>query len=206
MDYFPCLCHCIVCGVPSRTRRISLEPRGIAQVSVFRREGLCCDCPVGKIKGEHNDRNHLIPCSPVTQSGINVRACLEQLIVEKEKYGLFDGPAISNEKGRVLSTHCINGCLLDILEELFDTTPGLFPADVTSKDELSKHYQVFRTLRKTSDTQAIEMKVSKIDINVVNRWSSVENAQGKKVSLPMHQHYAQLELLLKPFLRYTWAM
>jgi hypothetical protein len=44
------------------------------------------------------------------------------------------------------------------------------------------------------------------DIDVVNRWKSVEKAKGTRPSRPMRQHYAQLSLLIEPFLCYTKAM
>jgi hypothetical protein len=50
------------------------------------------------------------------------------------------------------------------------------------------------------------MKVAAADIDVVNRWKSVERADGNRPQRPMRQHYAELELLLGPFLRYTLAM
>jgi hypothetical protein len=62
-------------------------------------------------------------------------------------------------------------------------------------------HQVFRSFRRSSDTRAIEMNVSKTDIEIVNRWHAVEAAKGNRPNFPMHQHYAQLA-----FLRYTGAM
>jgi hypothetical protein len=35
---------------------------------------------LGKIKGETSDRDHLLPCVPVTSSGIDVRASIQRLI------------------------------------------------------------------------------------------------------------------------------
>jgi hypothetical protein len=63
---------------------------------------------LGKIKGESQDRDHLIPCSPVTSSGIEVKVSVDRLIQAKERIGCFDGPTISGRDGRALSTQCIN--------------------------------------------------------------------------------------------------
>jgi hypothetical protein len=161
---------------------------------------------LGKIKGESQDRDHLLPCSPVTSSGIEVKASVDRLIQAKERIGCFDGPPISGRDGRALLTQCINGALIEMLEEIFEADPSLFPPGITSKENLSENYQAFRTLRKTSDTRAIEKWVGKLDIDVVNRWATVENAKGQKPSRPMRQHYAQFELLVTPFLQYTWAV
>ena len=44
------------------------------------------------------------------------------------------------------------------------------------------------------------------DIDIVNRWRSVEAAKGKGPNLPMKRHYDDIQILLEPFLRYTKAM
>ncbi len=71
---------------------------------------------------------------------------------------------------------------------------------------MRKRVQAYRTFRRTSDSIAIEEKVAQADIDVINRWQTVEKAAGSRPNRPMRQHYAELELLLKPFLRYTWVM
>ena len=71
---------------------------------------------------------------------------------------------------------------------------------------IRERYQCFRSFRRASDTRALETKVDKDDVDIVNRWQTVEEAQGKRPSRPMRQHYAQFELLLGPFLRYTSMM
>eukprot|EP00978_Attheya_sp_CCMP212_P028992 scaffold101398_cov26-Attheya_sp.AAC.1 len=50
------------------------------------------------------------------------------------------------------------------------------------------------------------MGVSKDDIDVVNRWKLVECAKGTRPNRPMRHHYAELSMLVKPFLRYTKAI
>eukprot|EP00978_Attheya_sp_CCMP212_P047631 scaffold422659_cov59-Attheya_sp.AAC.3 len=44
------------------------------------------------------------------------------------------------------------------------------------------------------------------DMDVVNRWKGVERTKGARPSCPMRHHYAELSLLIQPFLRYTRAM
>ena len=96
--------------------------------------------------------------------------------------------------------------MLEVLEELFITSRDLFPTKIESNQDLPKSYQVFRTLRRTLDTQALETRVSKDNIDVINHWAGVEKAQGQKPGQEMHHYYADVTLLLKPFLRYTLAM
>jgi hypothetical protein len=96
--------------------------------------------------------------------------------------------------------------LVEVLEDLFDNERVLFPVDISSKEILRERYQAFRTFRRTSDTRAAEINVSSADVDIVNRWESVEKAQGRRQAMPMRLHYTQIDLILKPFLRYTAAM
>ena len=50
------------------------------------------------------------------------------------------------------------------------------------------------------------MKVDSKDIDIVNRWNDPGEQRRKKISQPMKQHYAQINVLLAPFKRYTQAM
>jgi hypothetical protein len=161
---------------------------------------------LGKIKGESGDRAHLLPSIPVTSSGIQVREKLKRLLAFKRSIGQVIGPAISDIKGKIYSSRSLNDAFLEILEDLFDTNRELFPASIPDKETLRKRIQAYRTFRRTSDSIAIEEGISQTDIDVVNRWQAVEKAKGSRPSRPMRQHYAELELLLKPFLRYTWGM
>jgi hypothetical protein len=108
--------------------------------------------------------------------------------------------------GHVFSHRALNDSLLEVLEELFESQRELFPPSIPDRETLHQRVQVYRTLQRTSDTRALNMKVGTSDIDAVNRWKAVERADGNRPHRPMRQHYAKLELLLGPFLRYTWAM
>jgi hypothetical protein len=160
----------------------------------------------GTVKGETNDRDHLLPCAPVTDSGVDVKASLQRLMTHKASLGFTDGPAISDSRGRSFSSKDMSASFLEILEDLFDSERHLFPPDITSKELLRERYQAFRSFRRTSDSRAAEMNVSASDIDIVNRWESVERAKGKRANMSMRLHYLQIELIVKPFLRYTGRM
>ena len=48
--------------------------------------------------------------------------------------------------------------------------------------------------------------VSGIDINIVNRWVKKGKAGGSQPGMAMNHHYADVNLLLEPFLHYTQAI
>ena len=128
------------------------------------------------------------------------------LITEKESLGLKDGLAISNTMGKLIEPSEIDEMLIEVLVVCYQEDKVLFPADMDIEEKLRDSYQCFRTFRRTSDTRASEKKVSKSDMDIVNQWKAVETAAGRVPGWSMQQHYAQLELLLGPFLRYTFAM
>jgi hypothetical protein len=98
---------------------------------------------LGKIKGEPDDRDHVLPCVPVTSSEKNIRALIGRLVKFKKDQGHEDGPAILDVNGRVLSHYALNELLLEILEELFDTHRELFPASILDKEMLQQRVQIY---------------------------------------------------------------
>jgi hypothetical protein len=161
----------------------------------------------GKVKGEQSERCHLLPCCIETSSGIKIKTWVEMLIKMKEENGQFEGPAISDTTGKIWTSNELDSRLVLLLEDIFEAKPNLFPSHIrANRDEIGTSYQVFRSLRRASDTRALEQNVSKTDIELINRWHNIEKSQGNRPQRPMHQHYAQVDLLLKPYLRYTRAM
>jgi hypothetical protein len=63
---------------------------------------------LGKIKGESDDRAHLLPCVPLFSLGINIRALLGCLNEIKKDQGHVDRPAISDVNGRMMSHQALN--------------------------------------------------------------------------------------------------
>ena len=87
----------------------------------------------GKIKGEQNDVAHKIPCVNVTNSGIQVKLIVDRLRKAKAEAHFYDGPAISDIKGKLLTAKDLDEMIIEILNELFITNQELFPADITDK-------------------------------------------------------------------------
>ena len=161
---------------------------------------------LGKIKGEHHERQHLLPSVNTTSSGLEVRSWILRLITYHVSCGRFSGPAICDQKGKVLLTSDLNDLLHESLSEIFDQEPQLFLKDIQSQDDLENKYSVFRSFRRGSDSRALSMGVGADDIDVVNRWSRKERSAGSRPSHSMRHHYADINLLLESFLRYTRAM
>jgi len=166
----------------------------------------CIITLLGRLKGESHDLTHLIPCTNITDSGIQIRRIVDTLISFKTSQGFTSGPAISNHEGKLLSAKSVDDVLHEILIDLFFQTENLFPLSVDVPEKIRISYQCFRTFRRTSTTRATEKGVSSTDTDVVNKWAPAEGRNRKPSAKGMRQHYTQIELLVEPFLRYTKAM
>ena len=101
----------------------------------------------------------------------------------------------------------MNESLHDVLGDLLDEHPSLFLADVKTRTDIEEKYNVYRSFRRGSDSQAMAMDVKDYDIDVVNRWTKKEAAGTSRPSHgKMKHHYADINILLPNFLRYTMAM
>ena len=163
-------------------------------------------CLRGKVKGEVDARCHIVPSVNVTSSGIKVKGSIHRLLTLKRLQGFTEGPAVSNPFGRLFSTQAVNDCFLEALESIFETHPILFSPRISSLGDVRGGFHIFRSLRISSDSRALEMRVGSTDIDIVNRWTEVEKSAGCRPTRDMKHHYADVALLRKPFLRYTGAM
>ena len=107
----------------------------------------------------------------------------------------------------VWTTQLANAILHELLESLFIIDQKLFPKRIDSLGKIRELYHIFRSFRRGSDSRALSEDVSESDVDVVNRWAKKEKAKGKKIAHKnMMGYYAQLDILLNCFLRYTPAM
>ena len=177
------------------------------------REGLRHDPPyvvmalLGKVKGETHKRHHEMQSVSETSSGLKLRKAVESLLWVRQQEGRTSGPAICDSAGVVWTTLVANKILHELLEILFSINSSLFPKHISSFGDIRKAYHVFRSFRRGSDSRAISQNVSELDINSINRWAQKESAKGRKIPhKKLSQYYAQQDLLLNCFLRYTFAM
>ena len=160
---------------------------------------------LGKIKGEHHVRQHLLTSVSTTSSGIQVKNWVNKLIAVRSREGRRDGPAICGNNGKVLATAVLNERLHEALVSIYERHPELFLSDVKGPEDVETKY-VFRSYRRGSDSRAISQGISKLDIEVVNRWKGIERGKGSRPNMSMAHHYADANFLTESFLRYTAAM
>ena len=160
----------------------------------------------GKIKGEHNERAHLLPSVNTTKSGIKIRHWIDRAVALQRSLGRTAGPLMQDRAGKRIPSMKLNEILHEALTHVFRRKPSLFPSAIKTEEDIREKINTFRSFRRGSDTRAHEEGVSESDINIVNRWVAEMKAGMSKPSLSMPQMYIDLSLLQKPFLRYTMAM
>ena len=158
------------------------------------------------LKGESVPTLHQLRSVPVTDSGVEIWLWIERLIFTHEQAGRVEGPAICDEEGYLLSFSAMNKLFWEVLEEVFYKDPELFPKDITTVDDIQEKINIYRSLRRSSDSQAIKAGVKEADISVIARWRKKQASRGKAPSEAMHLNYAEQELLNKCFRRYTQSM
>jgi hypothetical protein len=95
----------------------------------------------------------------------------------------------------------------EALSDAWRKTPELFLSNIKGEDDIELYFNVYRSFRRGSGSRAIEQGLDKSVIDTVNRWKVVERAGGSKPGhSSMSQYYADVNLLKKVHLKYTFAM
>jgi hypothetical protein len=161
---------------------------------------------LGRFKGEHQVKQHLLMSCGTTSSGIRVKQWIRRILAVHRAWGRSTGPVFANRDGYQVSTSEMNELFLQILGEVYEEQPSLFGVDVNDVSDLSDKYNVFRSFRRGSESRAVAMKVSEADRYVVNRWKKKEAAGANKTTHAIDQHYVDVSLVKESFIRYTTAM
>lgn len=161
---------------------------------------------LGRFKGEHHVKQHLLMSRGTTGSGIKIKQWVRRMLAVHRFWNRTTGPLFVNHEGYQSSTSEMNEMFLQLLSQIYEEQPGLFGIDVNDVNDLPDKYNVFRSFRRGSESRAVAMKVSEADRYVVNRWKKKESAGANKASHAIDQYYVDVSLVKKSFMRYTDAM
>lgn len=100
---------------------------------------------LGKFKGEHHCKQHLMTCVNLTDSGIRVRASGTILLAIHRSQGKSKGPAFINAKGLQSSSKELNQLLITCLTDIFEDYQLLFAIDIKKSEDVSEKHHVFRS-------------------------------------------------------------
>ena len=57
----------------------------------------------------------------------------------------------------MLATHMMDEAMIEVLEEIHNDKQGLFPKKITSVNNLKAMYQVFSSLKRSSNSHALDI-------------------------------------------------
>ncbi len=156
----------------------------------------------GKFKGEHNMRWHLVPIVDVTSSGIQVRKWVQRLIAFRiQSDQVREGPLFVNEKGKQAKMADYNSKFQSFVSLAMKRHPNDFSSKIEVED-----FNLRRSMRRGSTTQAQNNNVPVPTIELINRWRRREAARGAEPGLPMRQVYTQALSAVDTTLQYSRSL
>jgi len=157
---------------------------------------------LGRFKGEQNSRYHLSPMAIITSSGIPVLRWVKRLVEVREREGRLHGPAFCNKAGEIARSLDYETGFIDRLLDLQATSPGVIPPDV----DIAEQFGVSRSFRRGATSVARSRGVDDKHVQLINRWRTVESARGRKPSLPMHEHYSDISILIPEMVKFSYGL
>lgn len=140
---------------------------------------------LGRFKGEQHSRYHLQPLAAETSSGLKVRVWVERLVTMMTKGGSIHGPAFGDGKGGIVSARLLEGYLMDKLQQVKDTQPGVIPSDMDCFED----FGISRSFRRGATSTARTRGVGEKQIDLINRWRKFEGAKGRRPAMGMQDHF-----------------
>lgn len=159
---------------------------------------------MGRFKGEAGDRNSLLVVARKSKSGLDISRWIDQLsaLLEIENKSDGVGPAICFENGSPMSSRFLDSELRTVLSAIQEESPNLIDPAI----DVNQKFSVYRSFRRGATTRAREAGVSDSDINLANRWRSVQNNGGGIPNLPMHELYTEISQTLQSRLRFSQSL
>jgi len=168
-------------------------------------EDMCMNLPhvaitlLGKFKGETVVDHHIINVANSSISGLQTRWWIEKLVQVCRSEGRSYGPAFATPDGAVAASSDYDAVFRKYLQKVQDET-DLIPKD----SDVDSMYGISRTPRKTAVSRAKQAGYDD-KLDEVNRWRSLESAQGRRVKRKMNVHYSEALLMMPTTWRVSYA-
>lgn len=154
---------------------------------------------LGRFKGEQNSRYHLSPMALTTSSGLPIQRWVKRLVEVREKAGRLHGPAFCDRAGGIAKSFEYEAGFIDRLLEIQASNPEAVAPDV----DLPEQFGISRSFRRGATSVARARGVDDRQVQLINRWRTVESARGRKPSLPMHEHYSDISILIPEMVKFS---
>lgn len=156
---------------------------------------------IGRLKGETGEQYHMFPMARVTKSGIAAGKWADRLGIALVRQGRRRGFVFVNARGTQSQISDYNPEFIVRLERVRARSPMLFEPNL----DIADSYGLKRSLRRGSNSEAINGRVPKDIIELINRWRTVENARGRNPSFSMTAHYTEIRLVLGTMYLYSYS-
>ena len=93
----------------------------------------------------------------------------------------------------------MNEMFWEALEEVYYSSKNLFLKDINTIEDICSNISIYRSLRRSSTSQAIRRKVAATDIDIIARWRGEHLANGQSPNEAMQVGYAQQNILNECF-------
>ena len=156
---------------------------------------------LGKFKGELGFQQHLVAVASCTQSGLEARWWVEKLIEIREGESCTHGPAFGFTSTRAATCRDYDIKLHYFLGLVQQENNSL----IDDSNDIVGNYGFFRTFHKTSETRARIAGIDSDTINAMNRWKTIERAQGRRPKWTMVDLYSDARQLMPVTWRYSFV-
>jgi len=157
----------------------------------------------GRFKNEVGELYHIIPLVLETTSGLKPGVWVGRLLEWYAQREITNGWIFRDEHGFPVRAADYDYEFCRRIAEVQLQQPELIQPDLDVYDI----YSLRRSLRRGSDSQAIAQNVDPADIDLNNRWRTVEKAGTRKANFNrMQHHYADIKILLPALLQYSRAL
>lgn len=157
---------------------------------------------LGKFKGETGQRYHYMPMAKESRSGIKLDFWVGKFLGWYHERGIREGHLMRSENGSRLRASHLSMPLFRILKEIQFERPDLIPSEV----EVDEEFGMGRSLRRGSNSQAINAGLRKEVIDRNNRWRKFERSKGRNPRLEMQEHYADARLIVGALVEYSQSL
>ena len=156
---------------------------------------------LGKFKGKVGFQQHLVAVASCTQSGLEARWWVEKLIQIRQAEDCIHGPAFGTTAARAATCREYDAKLHFFFEMIQQEDNSL----INESDDITGNYGFFWTFRKTSETRAWIAGIDSDTINAMNRWKTIERAQGRRPRWTMVDLYSDARQLMPVTWRYSFV-
>ena len=115
---------------------------------------------------------------------MNVEAWLKLISYDHMMASQQEGLTITAWEGDILTPAPLDGLFRTHLIQLLDDGE-IFTLEINTEDDVYDRFLGFRSFYRASSTRALNQGVLSNCIDIINRWKTIESAQGKKSIRPM---------------------